>query len=81
VNSRSASSARAFISIATARSTIQALACRQLPSPKLTKLDSKQDTVQEYFVKWKVGYSRRFCAFSTTATLFQVQTSSKVVIK
>jgi len=27
----------------------------------------------------KVGYSRHFFAFSTTATLFQVQTSSKFV--
>jgi len=27
----------------------------------------------------KVGYSRHFFAFSSTATLFQVQTSSKFV--
>jgi len=37
VNCRSAPWARAFTSNAPARRTIQASACRQLPSPKLTK--------------------------------------------
>jgi len=36
VNCRSVPWARAFTSIAPARSTIQASACRELPSPKLT---------------------------------------------
>jgi len=36
VNCRSAPWARAFTSTAPARSTIQASACRELPSPKLT---------------------------------------------
>jgi len=31
------------------------------------------------YIVGKVGYSRHFFPFSTTATLFQVQTSSKFV--
>jgi len=67
VNCRNAPWARAFTSTAPARSTIQASACRQLPSPKIKKKSNEKPKARKHDHSW------------ASAEIFQVVQGQRVV--